>query len=95
MRWYSRTNSGFVLFLGFFVLSACAALGTAATTAAVPVAIDAGKRLIDSVVRYAESRGKKPDQVNCEEEWHPKEGLLLILCEVKTQKETTGEAENL
>lgn len=95
MRWLLRMKVGSYFFLTLGALAACGTFGSAASSVVVPIAVDAGKRLVDSVIRYAESRGKKPDQVNCEEEWHPKDGLLLILCEVKTRKETTGEAQNL
>lgn len=32
---------------------------------------------------YVKSKNKEPTRVNCEEEWHPTEKTLLILCEVK------------
>lgn len=60
----------------------CSALGAAATKAAVPVAVEAAKKLVESVSDYVRAKGKTPEQVNCEEEWHPKERTLLILCDV-------------
>lgn len=62
---------------------ACGALASGLVPVATPLAVDAGKKLVESVMEYVESKGKEPTQVNCEEEWHPKEKELLILCTAK------------
>ena len=57
------------------LLPSCGILAQAAT----PIAIDAAKLLVQSVVAYAKTKGLETDRVNCEEEWDPDDGELLIL----------------
>ena len=71
-----------VIWCGF----GCGLLGAKAIEAATPVAISAAKKLVQSVADYVLSTGKEAKQVNCEEEWYPDEGELLILCTVKYEE---------
>lgn len=65
---------------------ACATMGPAMMKAAAPVAAEAAKQLVESVTDYVEAKGKEPTRVNCEEEWHPSDKELLILCTAKYRK---------
>ena len=72
----------------FGSLNGCGLLGAKAIEVATPVAISAAKKLVQSVADYVLSTGKEAKQVNCEEEWYPEDGELLILCTVKYEEST-------